>query len=230
MGVQNRERRRAKKHRDQAEANRRAARQPGRGPGEAGAGPPDDQMARAAVLATAEAFRFEPEAVYRSMLAGLAALDRRTGLVDRAVSWAVDLALDRAWDSGWQPADVPRLLARKLGKAHAAVVAPAVAASASRRPECAADERWAAQVAAIPVGDRRLDLHAPPADRALAVEALSLVLHLPVLPLLSSSSAGPFAPAAPPSPCSTGCGHCWPRRSPPPSPRKPRRSRPRPRS
>ena len=193
MGVKNRERRRAKKQRDRAEANRRShqARQPGRASAAGAAGPPDDRMARAAVLAAAEAFRSEPDAVYRAALAGLVALDASAGpvLVDRAVAWAVDLALDRAWDSGWQPADVPRILVRELGKAHAATLAPAVAASATRRPECAGDERWAAQAAAISVADPGLDPE--PGARAVEVEALSLLLHLPVLPRLSSPSPGP---------------------------------------
>ena len=144
---------------------------------------------RSAVLAAAQALRFEPEPVYRSRVDAVLALESRAGrpAIDRAGAWWVDRALDRAWTSGWQPADVVRAVRRLVGSTQADAVAPAVAHSAARRPENAADDRWAAQVVAL-VGDAGgpvPDLLRPDIDRGL--ETVSLLLDLPALPRLASA-------------------------------------------
>jgi hypothetical protein len=193
MGVNNRQRRRAKqlrrrKVKDVRDAPRRS---PLGGSGRSGqTGRLDDQAVRGAVLAAAEACLFEPQAAYQDRLQFLAGVEGRVGhaAVDAAVTWWIERALDRAWDSGWQPADVVGALRRTLSARHAQTVAPAVAASGGRRPEAAADGRWAGQVATI-----GQDVHPSPEGRprtsviALGVEAVSLLLHLPPLPRLSAT-------------------------------------------
>jgi len=197
MGVNNRERRRAKKHkRQRAEAargvpGREAPRRSGPGDGSRSAGF-DERMVREAVLATAEAYRFESQEAFASGLEALAVAEAFVGrtAVDGAVQWWMERALDRAWNSGWQPADVVRIVRRRLGVPHAGAVAGAVAASAARRPEAAADERWAAQAAAIAADAGSAPPRRPwPEHLGLAVQALSLVLHLPPLPRLAPSPA-----------------------------------------
>ena len=192
MGISNRERRRAKKQkRDRADRARSAHRHQPIGE----ANRLDEEVVRSAVLAAAEAFRLDPRAVYQSRVEALRVLETRAGRasIDRAVAWWVERGLDRAWASGWQPADVVRALRRILSPAHAEAVGPAVAESGARRPENAADDRWAAQVAAIG-GERRQAPDALGSDLVLSVEAVSLLLHLPPLPRLSSTSNG-SAPA-----------------------------------
>lgn len=211
MGRNNRERRRAKKLKRQkderpANAPRRNAgggftrpsdcrddRRPGAGDereDRADRGDrPFEPLLRSAVLAAAEAFRVEPEAVYRSRLDALALLEARAGrgAIDGAVAWWVERGLDQAWASGWQPADVMRMIRRILGSAHAEGLGPAVAESGVRRPEAAADDRWAVQVASIGDDGGRSSLGRGP-DVSLAVEAISVLLHLPPLPRLSVAS------------------------------------------
>ena len=154
-----------------------------------------DEVARTAVLAAARSFRLESGAAYRSRLEELEAVGLRAGhdVVDRALAWCTDQALDRSWESGWQPADVVRALRRVLSPRHATASGPAVAASAGRRPEAAADGRWAGQVAAIAAeAHRRPSYRAGASDLALGVESVSVLLHLPPLPKLSSpGGSGP---------------------------------------
>ena len=197
MGVNNRERRRAKKHKRQRAEAARGVPRPGAhrrsGPGDGfHSGGYDERMARETVLAVAEAFRFESQEAFASGLEALAVAEDFVGrtAVAGAVQWWMELALDRAWNSGWQPADVVRIVRRKLGAPHAGAVAAAVAASAARRPEAPADERWAAQSAAIAADAGSGPARRPwPEHLALALQALSLLLHLPPLPRLAPSPA-----------------------------------------
>ncbi|MDQ3979233.1 MAG: DUF2786 domain-containing protein [Actinomycetota bacterium] len=112
-------------------------------------------------------------------------------LIDQALgSWA-ERGLDRAWASGWQPADVVRALRRNLSGAHAATLVPLLVTSAANQREMATDERWAAQVEDIR-GESGSGAAQDEAELWLAVEALSLLLHLPPLPGLSSGSGSHF--------------------------------------
>lgn len=196
MGVNNRQRRRAKKQkrqRDDRARNGHARPSPRTGAAEFNVRHDrghDEDLARATVLAAAEAFRFDPEPVYRQHLDALRALEAGRGrpLVEHAISWWVERALDRAWASGWQPADVVRALRRELSVAHAAALASAVAESGARRPEAATDDRWAAQVDSIRAECAAARLHAGWSGAALPVEAVSLLLHVPPLPNVSTTS------------------------------------------
>lgn len=217
MGVNNRERRRAKKQkRQRAEAVRgrphserdgpterpgaaRAARPFSEASSSSSRGHVDDQAVRDLVLAAAHAFRFQSEAAFARRLEALAALEAVAGRapVDGAVGWWVERGLDRAWGSGWQPADVVRAVRRTLGAGHADTVAPAVAESAARRAESGTDERWAGQVAALGTAGGRSAHRQPWSVRlALAVQAISVLLNLPPLPRLASSA-----------PAGRGAGH-----------------------
>ncbi|MGI9033076.1 MAG: DUF2786 domain-containing protein [Acidimicrobiales bacterium] len=190
MSSHNRDRRRAKKQRRHQEHRARANRGDRRVDG--GAHSHDDRI-RDAVLAAALAFRFDPPATYRAHLDALAAVATATGPapIDRAVAWWLERGLDRAWESGWQPADVMRAVRRTLSLAHASALAQAIAESGARRPEAATDDRWAAQVGAIHDEPGRGPRSLFATDPAVAVEGVSVVLHLPPLPSLSGGSGGP---------------------------------------
>ena len=196
MGVNNRQRRRAKQQRRwRAERARRAGpeRLDGTGGDGGRSGRLDDRAVREAVLAAAQAYRFESPAAYQSHLDTVATVEGVAGpqAVDDAIAWWTDRGLDRAWGSGWQPADVVRAVRRTLGAGHAQALAPAVAASAARRPEATGDERWAGQVATIAPHVGRSPVLRPRAEAvALAVEVVSLLLDLPPLPRLSTPACG----------------------------------------
>jgi hypothetical protein len=178
MSISNRDRRRRNKQKDKRERAERARRASQEQPNA-------EDVARTAVVAAAQAFRFGTRSEYEQHLTALADIGD-LGLrawVEQAIAWWVERGLDRAWASGWQPADVLRAIRRALSPAHVATLASALAESAARRPEARTDERWAAQVAAMstPTGP-------PWPDIALPVEALSVLLSLPPLPRLSSGS------------------------------------------
>ena len=189
MGINNRQRRRAKqKHR-----HLRDGRRSGAEGGQHRRGPTDDTMIRNAVLAAAEAFRSGSRVAFDSWLSVLQSMacDRGQASVDAAVAWGVDQALGRAWEYAWQPADVVRVVRRVFTARHAEVVAPHVATSGARRPEASHDGRWVAQISAL-AHDGPAAAPAGPPDATsltLAIEALSLLLYLPRLPPLSAPSA-----------------------------------------
>ena len=188
MGIDNRQRRRAKQHKRQQRQRRRES--VGADP-EARSGDRgrlhDEEVVRGAVLAACEAFRSGPDALYRARLDRLAALHDAVGrpLVDGAVAWWAALGLDRAWCSGWQPADVDRALRRTLGQAHADAMRPLVAESGARAPEAGVDDRWASQVEGLRAGAAPSAGRQATLELGVAVEAVSLLLHLPPLPDLA---------------------------------------------
>jgi hypothetical protein len=194
MGVNNRQRRRAKQQRRRkAEGARRiqGRAQPAAAPDDFGG--LDEQAVRAAVLGAAQAYQFEPRAAYDARLEALSGLSERAGpaAVEGAVGWWIERALDRAWGSGWQPADVVRAVRRRLSPRHAEAVGAVVAASAARRPEAVADCRWADQVAVLAGTGGRSQSSRPPAMAVpVAVEVVSVLFHLPPLPRLSGSGGG----------------------------------------
>jgi len=199
MGVNNRQRREAKKRqKKQRGAQRFSAGTPPRQGRFDGARVGEDrvdkeQVARSGVLAAAQFFRSGPEGGYPATLDALAGIEDRfgPGVIHRAVTYWFGFVLDAAWTKGWQPADVMRHLRRTLTARHAATVATLVAASGGARPEAAADDRWADQVAAI-AGDSPAEprFDPPSPTLSLAVESLSRLLSLGRLPRLSSPSGG----------------------------------------
>ncbi|MGI8686038.1 MAG: DUF2786 domain-containing protein [Acidimicrobiales bacterium] len=206
MGVNNRQRREAKKRQKKQRAGQRfyagvPPRQDRFDGARVGEGHVDkEQVARNGVLAAAQYFRADPEGGYPATLDSLASIEDRfgPGIIHRAVTHWFDYVLDAAWTRGWQPADVMRHLRRTLTARHAATVAALVAASGGARPEAAVDDRWADQVAAI-AGDSTAepDFSPPSPSLSLAIESLSRLLRLAPLPRLSSSSAGTRRPGGP---------------------------------
>ena len=178
----------SKRHRRRLHKQRRRPNNP-TGPQESshrgGAGP---LTARDEVLAAAEAFWCLGEQAYESQLEGLARHGQ--GSLEQAIRWWVDRGLDRAWDCGWQPADVVRVVRRHLTPAHAEMLAPAVTESAGRRPEAATDDRWAAQVSALRRDSKQGREPLFGSKPAPSVEVVSVLLHLPPLPRLTTTSRG----------------------------------------
>lgn len=188
MGTSNRQRRRAKKHKRQRAESARAAVRPQPARATHDRGYTDDELLRAAVLDAAEAFASRPEAVYRSQLDRLSALEARAGhgRIEAGVAWWVERGLDRAWATGWQPADVVRAVRRALGPVHADLASPAVARSGARRSEATTDDRWAGQVAALGGESRSRDRQGRWPALRFAIETVSVLLKLPPLPRLAS--------------------------------------------
>ncbi len=193
MGVNNRQRRKAKKEqrrqKQSAGARHFHAGTPG-GDRFHGGRVDEVEVARHTVLLAAAAFGSEEEAEYQALLGALGALDQRTGrgVVHAAVAWWIERGLDRAWGVGWQPADVVRYLRRQLGPGQAGAVSAAVATSAAARPEAGIDDRWAEQVAAIRAGHPAVpDLGPGAPSFPFGIEAASVLLDLPSIPRLSAS-------------------------------------------
>ncbi|MBN2623794.1 MAG: DUF2786 domain-containing protein, partial [Acidimicrobiales bacterium] len=149
--------------------------------------------------------------------------------VDTELARCLAEATAHAWQVGWQPADLHRAAERTQGRAHARLVARAIAHDAARHRDAAIPSRWRLQLDAIgatgalaTVGDRWA-VPWPPADAgtaagpgegtappiarhqavAVAVEVLALLRSLPRLPKL-----GPVPGEAPPpgEPAETGAG------------------------
>lgn len=196
MGVNNRQRRKAKKQQRRQRAQPAAGPRARWGPApppfadqgpHAGLGP--DDVARDAVLLAVESSRAPEAATYLYALDALARIGDALGpsVVHRAVHWWLDLALDRLWGHGWQPADVIRSLRKDIGARHAEAVGAAVATAGGRRPEAAVDDRWASQVSAIwDDGPPGPDYGGRSPALRLAVESLALLLRLPPIPRLSA--------------------------------------------
>ena len=195
MGVNNRQRRKAKAKRQQRRQSepRFAGPRSRQMPPPPGGGATDpgytlDEVARHAVTLAAQAFWSPVDSEYAYALDSLVRIEEETdqSVIHRAVAWCLDRALDRLWECGWQPADVMRSLRRDVGARHAEAVGAAVATGGGGRPEAAVDDRWASQVAAIWDED-------PPAPGygarstgiPFAVGALALLLRLRPIPRLS---------------------------------------------
>ncbi|MGH9225939.1 MAG: DUF2786 domain-containing protein [Acidimicrobiales bacterium] len=194
MGINNRQRRKAKKLQREKRADRSHAQ------GHHGARQhrydrplTEVELVRQGVLLAAHAFRFYSEHEFAQAFEDLGWLRERVGFgaVDEAVTYWVELALDGHWNQGWQPGDVVRVLGRKLGSEPVAAVVDLIAASAVRRPEATRDRRWEAQIDVLRAESGPSATGSATAwEKRLhaAVRALSLLLHLPPLPKLARSS------------------------------------------
>jgi uncharacterized protein DUF2786 len=136
-------------------------------------------------------------------------LDARAALPVREVaSLVADMATEAvatAWERGWQPADLAAVARRRLPAEHLPVVCALVRAMTDLAPGARVDPRWRAQVAELPdvpaVADRvdRLAAWAATQDGLSAcLGVIGLVRTLPVLPatlpLPGRASARPAEP------------------------------------
>jgi hypothetical protein len=127
-------------------------------------------------------------------------------LVDQALGNALLAAITEAWRLHWQPANIPRVLARTRGNAHAQLAAEGVVRQTSRYRHDELPPRWRSQIDAIDPGVRRLidddrwalPPHHPLTERAaalvLALETLGTLRALPPLPKI-----GPIPGERPPA-------------------------------
>lgn len=179
MGQKNRERRAAKKRRDQSRQRPLASARRTRPPPGWDRPPP---TAADLVVAAVHAHECRHDD-YPALVAALAArpVEARAAL-DQALARIVAVL----WDDGWAPVDAVRVIEHTCSAAHAAVAADAVCADGQRRRD--RDERlhprWVDQLDAL--GHRRPS----PSDRsrtdaqdvALAVEVLARWSHVPAIP------------------------------------------------
>jgi hypothetical protein len=108
-------------------------------------------------------------------------------LVDQALGRALLAAVTEAWRLHWQPADIPRVLARTRGNAHAQLAAEGVVRETARYRHDALPPRWRSQIDAIDPGVRRLiddDRWALPPHHSLTDRAAAIVLALETLATL----------------------------------------------
>jgi Protein of unknown function (DUF2786) len=185
MGQSNRERRAAKKRR----AERRYAQHRSRD-GRAGSSRrPADLRSLLALAASAEG---ELSDEIWDVIFGETGASRSGGTA-LVVDGLVCDVLESAWESGWQPAEVVRTVRRRRGPDHADLVATAVAASHMLFKETP-PAAWADQLVEMDAieawwGNGR-DWLGPwslrkgisfPAALKLAVEAVGVLMHLPIL-------------------------------------------------
>mgnify|MGYP002336109743 CR=1 FL=1 len=204
MGKRNRERRRQKvnrrnqQHRHQGQRGHQRRPRPDL----------DDHLIEAVVAAAAEAYQVGDGDGYAELVAMLEDGPPGPGgpaAVDATVVDVLERALSAAWRGGWQPADLVRVVGKELSAAHVRVVVDAVAAEARRYAAATVDRRWSEQLAALeavvwwdPARSRlrqraERDGAARAAVLGSAIEVLSLLLTVPVLPKLlppPGSSAG----------------------------------------
>jgi hypothetical protein len=131
----------------------------------------------------------------------LAQLTERPGvpdwqrIVDRTLFTLLTTGITNTWAKGWQPAEVGRQVVRDLGKQQARLVTDMVAAEMRGYAAATVDDRWQAQLSALPakVWWQRDDLYLRDwaeregADRGTAiVHALQVITVLHCLPKLQS--------------------------------------------
>ena len=196
MGVNNRQRRAAKRRQKQARRESPGGRRPRVGAPGAGRddSAPDDLIGFAVQFLLPERHPAAVAAV--EALAEAASVPR----VRREIAWRLSgwltRALRGAWDRGWQPADLPRLAARELSEAHRGLCRDAIALEARSYlgGDAEPDGLWLMQLEELaaltwPVPDEEL-LDTWAASEPLAdglrrvVELLALLARLPDQPVL----------------------------------------------
>lgn len=185
MGKSNRDRRAAKKRKDDRRYSQYRTGRPGAAPSAGRA----DLRSLLALAASAQGQLSEEiwDALYRE--AGL----RGAGGTALVVDDLVCDVLDSVWDGGWQPAEVVRALRRRRGPDHADLMRTAVAA-AHTLIEAEPPRAWAEQLAELdaarPWWGKGRDWLGPWSLRrgvsfgealTLAVEAIGVLMRLPVM-------------------------------------------------
>ncbi|MGH9186485.1 MAG: DUF2786 domain-containing protein, partial [Acidimicrobiales bacterium] len=146
------------------------------------------------------------QAAFEESLAWLAAGPPVPGgqrQVDMEIGRVLLMAVRDAWRGGWQPVDVTRFVGRELRTAHARLAGRAVLVEARSSAGAARHPRWQAQLddLASPTTDVGVDdrwaVAAAGTDRPaairLAIETLSVLVHLPQLPKLGPAPGEPMA-------------------------------------
>jgi hypothetical protein len=224
MGKASRQRRQKKEH-------EREPQQAGpRHQGTPRAEPSLKEQAAALITKAALALVGHQHAAYERHLDQLSA-ERTPGwsqVVSRSAVDFLRLAVATAWRAGWQPAELARHVGREGGAAHSAMIADIIADEARDYPAPTLDPRWAAQVKALIetgsfgigqksdgiwwgtsaeyLGAWRAAVRDPDPTSAVrvAVEALAVLQHLPVLekllPLPGTARPAPARSATSPAP------------------------------
>ena len=186
---------RLRRQKKEKERQQRRGGPSGSAPGAAfgfGQAPADSERAATAVVEAVNAVCVGQQDVYSRVLTELAS--ERTSAWTRAVSRRLvemlRMSVTRSWRAGWQPAELTRHVGRELSPQHVSVAADMIAAEMSGYPAATVDQRWAAQVTAVPPIDadylpawaKRSQAVGGLRDAvATAIELLHLLQHLPVL-------------------------------------------------
>jgi len=121
-----------------------------------------------------------------------------TAEVSRCVTGTLRQLVTNAWRGGWQPAELARHIDRELSQPHASVLSDMITGEMRGYAPATVDDRWAAQVAALPVAvpdagdaDYLTEWHARAGAKtplggmlgtvAVAIETLHQLQHLGVL-------------------------------------------------
>ncbi len=192
MGVDNRQRRKAKEKARRAKAaTRSAATGPAFGP------LPPVELAHELALQAFDALAVGDERAYAAVVDDLTTGRGRPKLraaANRMLFERRDDYLKVLWANGWQPAELYRYVQRQGDGAQAALALDGMAAEIRRYAEATVDERWSAQLAALDAqvwwthDDTYLDELSARSERTLVIDAwlrmLDTLTTAPPLPAL----------------------------------------------
>lgn len=213
MGINNRERRKARKVRDQ----RRRQAGPAASPfGLPGAGPSAREVAESMILAAGKLCFEGGPATWQghgdALVEGLG-LPHGQRLVDRVLLDLLQQQVEQAWAHGWQPADLVRVARREYGRTHVELLIDVIAGQMRAYSAATVDPRWAGQLAELDAtvwwkvdadwASAWADRHG--LDRAgmvrTAIPVFALIGGLPTIPLMCpppghASTGDPAQPAS----------------------------------
>jgi hypothetical protein len=118
-----------------------------------GRGLPPRELAAVVAVEAVTALCEGERAGFDSRLARLADTDPPgwTGAVSGGLVDLLQVSVANAWRLGWQPAELARHIDRELTATHASMLSDMITDEMRDYPASAVDDRWAAQVAALPV-------------------------------------------------------------------------------
>lgn len=189
MGINNRQRRRAKqakrrKHHADGRFGRPSAADPGP------AGERDGRSVEAVILAAVGVGDAEPED--RDALVAWLIVQRpgsdRAGQVASTLTRLLTELAGAALRGGWEPRDLDQLLRRRVGAGAVAISTPGLTVAARRSASADHQRHWDEQLGALSADPRPLDPGSArwTDDVTVAISALHLLAHVPVLPDLHS--------------------------------------------
>lgn len=146
--------RKLKKERERL-SQRSGRSRPGPGTGQQARREPRSEPERAAgqVGEAVDALCAGQDARYHSCLARLADAEPRgwRSEVSRCLAATLRQSVTGAWRKGWQPAELVRHIDRELSPVHASMLADMITGEMRGYAPATVDDRWAAQVAGLPV-------------------------------------------------------------------------------